>query len=112
MAEIGGVKTLSSVVVFSSIMGFLLDMGGYITYTLITPVSFAVGAGLLTVVIAAANTPAAKGVAMAAFAGWLGIFIVSVQVPMPSPIKELVFATLTVPTLIALGMIFMEYGKG
>lgn len=105
-------KVLTSAIVFQSIMGFLLNMGGYMTYTLISPISFATGLALLTVVIVAANTPLAKGVAMAAFAGWLLVFIISVEIPMPSPWREFVFAVITVPTFISLGMVFLEYGKG
>ena len=82
------------------------------TYTLISPISFAIGLGLLTAAVAFANTPLLKGGAIAAFAGWLFIFIISVQIPaLPPMISGLVFATLTVPTLIGLGMVFMEYGR-
>ena len=105
-------KYLMSAIVFSSIMGFLLDMGGFITYNLISPIAFATGLGLLTVVIGLANTPAAKGVAMAAFGIWLFVFFLNVQIPLPSPISELVYAVIFVPNIIGAGMVFMEFGKG
>ena len=105
------VKTLTGAVVFSSIMGFLLDMGGYITYTLISPISFATGLGLLTAVVALANTPSLKGVAIAGFGAWVFIFFLNVEIPLPSPISELVYATLFVPIILGVGMMLLDYGK-
>lgn len=104
-------KYITSAIVFSSFMGFLLDAGGFITYSLISPISFATGLGLLTIVIALANTPAAKGVALATFAGWLFLFFMNINIPMASPIKELVYATIFVPTIIGVGITFLDYGR-
>lgn len=104
-------RYITGAIVFSSFMGFLLDAGGFITYSLISPISFATGLVLLTIVIGLANTPAAKGVALAAFAGWLFIFFLNVDIPMPSPVKELVYATIFVPTIIGVGITFLDYGK-
>ena len=104
-------KFVTGAIVFSSLTGFLLDMGGYITYNLIDPITFTVGAGLLAGTILLSNTPAAKGAALALFAGWLVAFFINVQIPMPSPIKELVYATLFVPTIIGVGITFLDYGR-
>lgn len=105
------VKTLTGAVIFSSLMGFLLDMGGFITYNLISPIAFATGLGLLTITIGLANTVVAKGVAMAAFAGWLFIFFLNIQIPLPSPVSELVYAVIFVPTIMSVGIMLLDYGR-
>jgi hypothetical protein len=94
-------------------IGFMLDLGGYITYTLINPTVFLVGEAILTAAIVLANTPLLKGAAVAAFSVWLFAFFLTMDIPVfGSPWKELVYAVLFVPPFIGVGMEMLEVGKG
>lgn len=106
------INRLLSAIVFSTSVGFLLDLAGYTSFTLITPTLFAAGQVLLTAAIAVANTPIAKGAAMAVFSGWLILYFVNLQIPLPSPTKEIIYALLFVPSFLAIGLTFLELGKG
>lgn len=99
-------------IIFSTLVGFLLTLGGYIEYTIITPATFLAGEVFLAATIILANTPAAKGVALALFSGWLFVFFLNIEIPLPSPMQEIVYAVIFVPTFIGAGMTFLEFGKG
>lgn len=105
-------KYLLSAIIFTTIVGFLLDLGGFITYSIISPTIFLVGQGLLAIAISLANTPALKGGAVATFSVWLFAFFLNLSIPLPSPVKEFVYGVLFVPSFIGVGMTFLEFGKG
>lgn len=102
-------KVITSAVLFTTIMGFMLDLGGFVTFTILTPASFLVGEALLLAVIELANTPLAKGIALGIFALWLFGYLISVQVPYFS---EIIYAVLFVPNFLTIGLILLEAGKG
>lgn len=106
------IKSITSAIVFSSIVGFLLNMGGYIEYSIISPLVFLVGQGLLALAIGLSNTPLAKGVAVASFSVWLFVFFLNLSIPLPSPIAEFIYAVLFVPSFVGAGLGFLELGKG
>jgi hypothetical protein len=80
------------------------------TFTVISPTVFAVGQVLLMAVILVSNTPVVKGVALVVWAGWLFLYISSLQIP--SSVTGWVYPIIIVPCLIGMGYEFMEVGKG
>lgn len=99
-------------VTFTTIVGLLLEMAGYITFTLINSTVFLAGQGVLLGAIALSNTPIAKGGAMVALFIWLLVFLLQLDMPLPSPLKEMVFAIVFVPSFLSVAFSFLEMGKG
>jgi len=106
------IQYITSAIVFSTIVGFLLDFGGYLEYSIISPVVFLGGEVLLASAIALSNTPALKGGAVVLFSAWLFVFFLNISIPLPSPIAEFIYAVLFIPSFIGAGLGFLELGKG
>ncbi len=107
------IKIVLTSIIFSTILGFMLQLGEFATYTLISPVIFSAGLVFLVAVIAASNTTIVKGAALAIFWAWLILYVLNTNIPLlPSPMKEIIYAIITVPNILAIGLAFMELGKG
>jgi hypothetical protein len=76
------------------------------TLSLISPITLGVSGGLLAVVIGAANTPIAKGVAMAILFGDIFFHFIF------SGIDPLILGLVIAPIILALGLAMAEIGQG
>ena len=108
MADTGAVTIF--IFIFITVLGLLLNSMGYANFTFLTPATFAIGQILLMAVVAVSNTPVAKGVALAIWAGWLFVYIFSLDIP--SEVSVWVYPLIIVPCLIGMGYELLEVGKG
>ena len=95
---------------FITIFGMILNTMGYESnLTLLTPVTFAVGQTLLLIVIGLSNTPIAKGVSLVVWAGWLFLYVFTLNIPVS--ISAYVYSLILVPSFIGMGLELLEVGK-
>jgi hypothetical protein len=104
-------------IIFTTVAGILLNIMGYAHFSIWTPVIFGAIQGLMMVVITFSggnisilgNSFPAKGFAMAAWVTSIIIYIFILR--MPSQVSLWVTAILIIPSIIAMGMEFLEVGK-
>lgn len=98
------------VFLFITILGLVLNSMELATFTFLNPTSFAIGQVLLMVVVGFSNTPLLKGGALVLWAGWLFIYIASLEIP--NDVKTWIYPIIIVPCLIGMGYELLEIGKG
>jgi hypothetical protein len=110
MAELGVMKPLISAVAFTNALGWLMGIAGYAEFSILGTVLFLIIQGSLLATIALSNTPLAKGGAMAIFATAMFAYITNMNIP--DPYATPLFILLFTPNLLAVGLSFLEMGKG
>ncbi len=109
MAE-NDISYIVSAIVFTTVVGLMLNSAGYAQFTILNPTTFLAGQGLLMAAIALSNTPIAKGASVALFGAWLYIYFLSINIP--PPLTNVVYAILFVPSFIAVGLVLLNVGRG
>jgi hypothetical protein len=110
MAIAIGYEVMIFTMVFVTACGYILNGIGVTQFSVINPTVFLIGQGLLAIAIAAANTPVVKGVALAAWAAWLFVYLLNLHIP--DPLGPIIFSLFLVPSFVSIGLIMLEVGKG
>ncbi len=104
-------KPLTSSILFTNLLGWLLSMGGYIEFNFMNSNVFLLGTGIMMLAIGLSNTPILKGGAVLGFGLFLFAYITSVTVP-NTALAGVIYGLITLPSLATLGFILLEVGKG
>lgn len=99
-------KLLLGTFAFLFIFSFLVAEMSGTTFELLSPLTLGVTGSILVVVIAASNTPIAKGAAMAA------LFVVVAGYFVFSPVPPLILGVVIAPIFLAMGLAMAEIGQG
>ena len=104
------IKPIIASIAFTNALAWLFGLMGVADFNFWTLGFFTASTAVLAIAIGLSNTPVAKGGAMLLLAGDIFLYISSLNIP--APYAGPLFVLLAVPNFMAMGLGFLELGKG
>lgn len=104
------IKPIILSIAFTNALAWIFGLMGVSEFTFWTLGFFTVSTAVLALAIGLANTPLLKGIAVVALAGDIILYTSSLNIP--APYAGPLFILMTIPNFMAMGLGFLELGKG